>query len=113
MKEEILKVLAEAGNGGLRVRKIILHVYNSQNSLFDKADLEEVKRCVLAFLHQNSRGASDILDHPSWGVYRLNPKSKRAKAIQMSLLYDDDALQPSEQSKPAGTAQPTLFDDLG
>ena len=29
MREEILKILAEAGPEGLRVRKIILHVYNS------------------------------------------------------------------------------------
>lgn len=111
MREDILKILAEAGPEGLRVRKIILHVYNSQNSLFHAVSLEEVKRRVLAFLQQNSRHSHDLLDHPSWGVYRLNPKSKKARNIQLTFCYDeanvtDETPRPSD--RPSG---PTLFDD--
>lgn len=112
MKEEILKILAEAGHGGLRVRKIILHVYNSQNSLFEKADLDEVKKCVLTFLQQNSRNQHDILDHPAWGVYRLNPKSKQAKAIKMSFQNNKDIVSVSDQPKPKSSMELTLFDDF-
>lgn len=110
MREDILKILAEAGPEGLRVRKIILHVYNSQNNLFHVVSLEEVKRRVLAFLQQNSRYAHDILEHPSWGVYRLNMKSKRARSIQLSFCYDPaDETDPSDP-KPDEPAGPTLFD---
>lgn len=110
MREEILKILAEAGPEGLRVRKIILHVYNSQNSLFHAVSLEEVKRRVLAFLQQNSRHAHDLLQHPSWGVYRLNPNSKRARSIQLSFRYEED--QPSDDTPKGADKQtgPTLFD---
>lgn len=111
MKDEILKILAEAGREGLRVRKIILHVYNSQNSLFQAVSLEEVKRRVLAFLQQNSRHSHDLLDHPSWGVYRLNPKSKRARNIQLT-LHDIEADASYEtRPTPEAPAGPTLFDD--
>ncbi len=112
MKEEILKILAEAGHGGLRVRKITLHVYNSQNSLFKKADLDEVKKCVLTFLQQNSRNKNDILDHPAWGVYRLNPKSKQAKAIKMSFQNNNDIVSVSDPPKPKSSIELTLFDDF-
>lgn len=111
MREDILKILAEAGPEGLRVRKIILHVYNSQNSLFQAASLEEVKRRVLAFLQQNSRHPHDILEHPSWGVYRLNMKSKRARSIQLAFRYE----QTDETDKPLPKGElptgPSLFDD--
>ncbi len=112
MREDILKILAEAGLEGLRVRKIILHVYNSQNSLFHVVSMEEVKRRVLAFLQQNSRYPHDLLEHPSWGVYRLNPKSKRARNIQLSFQYGEDTADDKScpaSDRPTG---PTLFDEL-
>lgn len=111
MRDEILQILAEAGPEGLRVRKIILHVYNSQNSLFHTVSVEEVKRRVLAFLQQNSRHSHDLLDHPAWGVYRLNPKSRRAQQIRLSFRDNDNDVPeaaPTVTDRPAG---PTLFDN--
>lgn len=112
MREEILKILAEAGPEGLRVRKIILHVYNSQNDLFNKVSLEEVKRRVLLFLQQNSRYSQDLLDHPSWGTYRLNPKSIKAQTTQLSFLPTEDDCPDVAQQKPAKQTGPTLFDNI-
>ena len=112
MREEILKILAEAGPEGLRVRKIILHVYNSQNDLFNKVSLEEVKRRVLLFLQQNSRYSQDLLDHPSWGTYRLNPKSIKAQTTQLSFLPTEDDCPDVAQQKPTKQTGPTLFDNI-
>jgi hypothetical protein len=111
MRDEILKILAEAGPEGLRVRKIILHVYNSQNSLFHNVSLEEVKRRVLAFLQQNSRHSRDLLDHPAWGIYRLNPKSKRARKIQLSFCDSGDDVPEAAPTVTERLTGPTLFDD--
>ena len=112
MREEILKILAEAGPEGLRVRKIILHVYNSQNDLFNKVSLEEVKRRVLLFLQQNSRYSQDLLDHPSWGTYRLNPNSIKAQTTQLSFLPTEDDCPDVAQQKPTKQTGPTLFDNI-
>ncbi len=110
MREEILKIMAEAGPEGLRVRKIILHVYNSQNSLFHAVSLEEVRRRVLAFLQQNSRHPHDLLQHPSWGVYRLNPNNKRARIIQLSFCYEEEKTDDEPRKETDSPAGPTLFD---
>ena len=112
MRDEILQILAEAGPEGLRVRKIILHVYNSQNSLFHTVSLEEVKRRVLAFLQQNSRHSRDLLDHPAWGIYRLNPKSMRAQQIQLSFRGNDKEVPEAAHTQTDRPAGPTLFDNL-
>ncbi len=110
MQDDILKILAEAGPEGLRVRKIILHVFNSQNTLFQTTSLEEVKRRVLAFLQQNSRHPNDLLDHPSWGNYRLNPKSKRARTIRLSFVEEETHHTDSATKKSTTQDGPTLFD---
>ena len=112
MREEILKILAEAGPEGLRVRKIILHVYNSQNDLFNKVSLEEVKRRVLLFLQQNSRYSQDLLDHPSWGTYRLNPKIIKAQTTEWSMLPPEEDWPDVAQQKPTKQTGPSLFDNI-
>ena len=110
MKGEILKILAEAGPEGLRVRKIVLHVYNAQNNFFETASLEEVKRRVVAFLQQNSRHPKDLLLHVAWGVYRLNPESEKARMLRLSFSASKDhaAGSADDQPKPAPVSGPKL-----
>ena len=47
MDEDILKALAEAGDKGLSLQKIIIYTYNCQNSLFLKYERNEVRFCML------------------------------------------------------------------
>lgn len=109
MRDDILKILAEAGSEGLRVRKIVLHVYNAQNNLFQTASLEEVKRGVLSFLKQNSRYPQDLLQHCSWGVYRLNPNSPKARQVRLSFSpVEENSSCPDDQPKPVQVAGPKL-----
>ena len=79
---------------------------------FNKVSLEEVKRRVLLFLQQNSRYSQDLLDHPSWGTYRLNPKSIKAQTTQLSFLPTEDDCPDVAQQKPTKQTGPTLFDNI-
>lgn len=68
----IVKVLLEAGDNGLTVRKITRHVYNAVNGLFEEADMEAVHREVRLFLRRYSQGDGAALVRPKRGTYSLN-----------------------------------------
>lgn len=53
---EIIRVLHAAGQEGLSVQKISLHVRNACSSLFEPLDMEEVHRYVQAWLVRNVKG---------------------------------------------------------
>lgn len=87
-EKEILKVLYESGGQGLSVKKICVHVYNSQNSFFDSISYEEVRKRVVSFLQQNSGKRSSVLSHTSVrGHYCINLESNTAN--QLMLQFDD------------------------
>ena len=44
--QEILHILLEAGDNGLSVRKITQHLYNRNNTFFERADFDELHRIV-------------------------------------------------------------------
>ena len=70
---EILFILNEAGENGLSVKKIAMHVFNSCNDLFDVVSFDEVHRYVSGYLARNSRCAgSRVLRTDVRGVYRIN-----------------------------------------
>ena len=84
MDKDILKVLTEAGDRGLSLQKIVLYAYNSQNSLFQKYEKEEVKGYVIRFLRQNTRYPGSLIQKISRGVYRLNPNSDQGRQLLLS-----------------------------
>ena len=47
---EIIKVLVEAGEKGLSIKKIVQHVYNASNSLFCMITYDEVYTYVAQYL---------------------------------------------------------------
>ena len=59
---EILKVLAEAGNDGLSVKKIARHVHNAHNTLFSNVSFDEVYAYVGQYLKRNSKCADSIIE---------------------------------------------------
>lgn len=77
--DTIIKVLDEAGDKGLPISKIVRHVYNSSNNLFDKIDMKDVRSAVIKFLHEHSRntffGEPLFTKIGSRGFYRINRKS--------------------------------------
>lgn len=111
MDKDILKVLTEAGDRGLSLQKIVLYAYNSQNSLFQKYEKEEVKGYVIRFLRQNTRYSGSLIQKISRGVYRLNPNSDQGRQL---LLNFEEEIQEQKTNTSTLNEMPhkTLFDDI-
>lgn len=111
MDKDILKVLTEAGDRGLSLQKIVLYAYNSQNSLFQKYEKEEVKGYVIRFLRQNTRYPGSLIQKISRGVYRLNPNSDQGRQL---LLSFEEEIQGQKTNTSTLNEMPhkTLFDDI-
>lgn len=77
----IVKVLLEAGDNGLTVRKITRHVYNAVNGLFEEADMEAVHRSVWVFLQRHSQGERAALERPKRGTYSLNSNTVAGRML--------------------------------
>lgn len=105
--DEVLKVLLEAGSEGLRLRKIVLHVYNTTNSLFHPVDYEEVKKAVEHFVHANSRRSDSLLVRNRWGVYRINNRS--AEARQLRIRFEREQKEGDGSKPTPENLGPTLF----
>lgn len=91
--EEILRVLYEAGQEGLPVSKIVLHVYNACNSLFCPIELETVRKYVVSYVRRNTCGSYSLLTKASRrGRYCLNPCSRETQWLQL-FAQDSDAEQ--------------------
>ena len=111
MDKDILKALTEAGDRGLSLQKIVLYAYNSQNSLFQKYEKEEVKGYVIRFLRQNTRYPGSLIQKISRGVYRLNPNSDQG--CQLLLNFEEEIQeQKTNTSTLNELPHKTLFDDL-
>ena len=111
MDKDILKVLTEAGDRGLSLQKIVLYAYNSQNSLFQKYEKEEVKGYVIRFLRQNTRYPGSLIQKISRGVYRLNPNSDQGRQL---LLNFEEEIQEQKTNTSTLNEMPhkTLFDNI-
>lgn len=105
--DEVLKILLEAGNEGLRLRKIVLHVYNTTNSLFHPVDFEEVRKTVEHFVHANSRRPDSLLVRNRWGVYRINNRSKEAR--QLRIRFEQEQKEGVDTKPTPEDLGPTLF----
>lgn len=109
--KDIINVLLKAPDG-LTIRKIVRHVYNAHNTLFESADLEDIKRSVTMFLTSRSKTKSSPIQHTGqWGTYRLNPNSDFFR--QMSLQFSDEEEEevPNTDIQSDNTPQqPDLFE---
>lgn len=101
----IVKVLLEAGNNGLTVRKITRHVYNAVNGLFEEADMEAVHRCVRVFLHRHSQGEKAALERPKRGTYSLNCNTEAGRMLLEAAFCES----MSNVAKPVDYSSLPLF----
>lgn len=101
----IVKVLLEAGNNGLTVRKITRHVYNAVNGLFEEADMEAVHRSVRVFLHRHSQGEKAALERPKRGTYSLNCNTEAGRMLLEAAFCES----MSNVAKPVDYSSLPLF----
>lgn len=104
-EREIIRILTEAGRGGLSVHKISMHVYNARNSLFDVADIDEVSRRVYNYLLRNSKTPDSVIERAGKrGVYRLNLSSGRTS--QLMLKFADSVSEDETENDGDHVAGP-------
>lgn len=94
---EIIKVLAEAGDKGLSVKKIAQHVFNASNSLFNMIVYEDVYAYVAQFLAQNAKSQSSLIVRgEARGIYKLNTKIDEGQqlVIKFGRHEEDEVITP-------------------
>lgn len=97
-EQDILRILFEAGKDGLPLRKIVRHVYNQHNGLFDALTYEVVYRDVFACVKKNSKSKYSLLENTERrGFYRMNMNS--AGSRQLLLAFSDDGDDNQAESK--------------
>ena len=110
---EIINVLCEAGDNGLPVRKIALHVYNTCNTLLAPILIDDVHHSVRQWLNANSQSYDSLVRRcDKRGYYKINTSSQAAQ--QLMLHFGDKTTQPSHQEEQQNS-QPEmgfLFDDM-
>lgn len=85
-EKEILRVLYEAGEAGLTVQKIAVHVHNSCNTLFCAQTFADIHSEVQKWLWRNAQKQDSPVAHcDRRGAYRLDMKS--SKAVQLFLEF--------------------------
>ncbi|MDO4159695.1 MAG: hypothetical protein Q4D41_04495 [Prevotellaceae bacterium] len=91
-EREILYILNEAGQKGLSVKKIAMHVYNRANGLFNCVELADVRREVNNFILRCSRQPDPIIEKTDTrGVYRISLTSGESRQLQFDFKdYDED-----------------------
>lgn len=110
---EIINVLCEAGDNGLPVRKIALHVYNTCNTLFAPVLIDDVHHDVRLWLKANSQSTDSLVCRcDKRGYYRINTSSQTAQ--QLMLQFCDDTNEPSlhEEHQNSEPKMGFLFDDM-
>lgn len=97
-EQDILRVLFEAGADGLPLRKIVRHVYNQHNGLFETLTYEEVYKSVFAWIKKNSKSKYGLLESTERrGFYRMNMNSASSRQLLLAFT-DDDGLQADNKT---------------
>ena len=102
----ILRVLAEAGEHGLCIKKISRHVYNESNTFFNRVNFDDVHHDVQRFLMRHSRQPQPLVEHmETRGMYRLNPHSPESRQLMLQFFEED----PEPLTKPMEDQSLWLF----
>ena len=105
LEQEIFNVLVQAGSQGLKLEKIVRHVYNSCNSIFTPLDYKYVYGFVSQYLIKNSKNPTSIIEKgKGYGVYRINYKSSAMQQLMLdfssaSMQKEEDDCENSKQSQ--------------
>lgn|SRR5574344_102483 len=85
--DAIISSLREAGEQGLAVRKLVTHVYNICNSMFEPLNLNDTYDYVTRYLYSHP---SIIEKTGQRGHYRLNEDSEDTQQLLFNFFVDRD-----------------------
>lgn len=110
--QQILKVLTEAGEGGVSVQAIAKHVYNMNCTFFSQPDYEDIRSYVQQYLLRNSKSSQSLIESTGRrGYYRLNSEGS-ADARQLLLQFREELVEEKEEEKPKQDLSLDLFHSL-
>lgn len=99
-EQEILRILTQAGDKGLKTEKIAMHVFNACNSIFMPLDFQDVRMYVAQYLQKNAKAADSVIERGvGQGVYRLNLKSEQGQQISLQFAPHDEDRESTEEEK--------------
>lgn len=116
--EQIITILARAGERGMSVKKISMQLYNLNCTLFSTPDFDEIHKYVQQFLFRNSRMSQSLFCNEAWGQYKLNPNSARAQQLALNFAEQDEDEDEDEEEEQEDTRSQSpdlslsLFDEL-
>ena len=87
-EQDIIRLLYEAGDDGLSVKKMVMHVYNRHNGLFEKVSYQVIQKDIIAYIKRNNKSKNGLLEKTGrWGYYRLS--SNMYNSLQLMLDFSD------------------------
>ncbi|MBO1362694.1 hypothetical protein JHU38_02690 [Prevotella sp. A2931] len=105
---EIIKVLVEAGEKGLSVKKIAQHVFNASNSLFCVVMYDDIYTYVSQYLLLNSKSKMSLIAHGERrGTYKINTKINEGQ--QLMIQFGIDEMEESLDITPSDDGELSLF----
>ena len=93
MKETVIRIMLEAGNKGISLRYLVLHVYNAYNLVRNHSSLP-----------------TDPFERVGWGKYRFNLRSQKVVQTYIDFSDEQKGCKVGEESpKQTDVDSPTLF----
>ncbi|MBP7097121.1 MAG: hypothetical protein KBA74_00345 [Prevotella sp.] len=106
--QEILCFLLEAGDEGISVKKLALHVQNACNNLFNVVNFDDVYVYVRQYLMRNSKNPNSVIERTdSRGIYRINKNVSEGQ--QLMLHFCSNMEEDLEDEKPDIDQSLSLF----
>jgi len=102
--QEILRFLLEAGDEGIAVKKLALHVQNACNNLFNVVNFDDVYIYVRQYLMRNSKNPNSVIERTdARGIYRVNTNVSEGQ--QLILHFGRNIDEELEEEKKIDTDQ--------
>lgn len=109
-EQQIVELLAKAGNKGMTCKKLAKHLYNANNSLFEAASFDEIYRDLQVYLNKRVRYRHPYIEKTGeWGYYRLNEQKLRET---LGWIIEEENQFIEEDKKQVSDNSPSLFDGL-
>lgn len=110
-EKHILDVLAEAGEEGINVHKLSMHVYNLSCTLFEQPDASFIRKYVQRYLLRKSKQSSSIIESmPQRGYYRLRELSPMSIKQLLIDFYEEEKEDSPKDPVAAKDLSMNLFD---
>lgn len=107
-EQQIIELLAKAGNKGMTCKKLAKHIFNANNSLFEEVSFDDIYRDLQAYLNKRALCRHPYIEKTDeWGYYRLNKQKLREK---LEWIFEDENHDNEEDIKKEPIDSPSLFD---